>query len=60
MLYNKNGGDYMLSVSETAKIFSVSKRTIFRWIESGKIKAIKISGTVRISEEEIERLKKGE
>lgn len=50
----------MVSVKQAAEIFSVTKRTIFRWIEDGRIKAIKIAGTVRIPEEEIERLKKGE
>lgn len=50
----------MVSVKEVAKMFSVTKRTVFRWIESGQIKAIKVGGTVRIPEEEIERLKRGE
>lgn len=50
----------MVSVKEAAEIFSVTKRTIFRWIEDGIIKAVKIGGTVRIPEEEIERLKRGE
>ena len=50
----------MVSVKEAAEIFSVTKRTIFRWIEEGRIKSIMIGGTVRIPEEEIERLKRGE
>lgn len=50
----------MVSVKQAADIFSVTKRTIFRWIESGQIKAIKIGGTVRIPEEEIERVKRGD
>ena len=50
----------MVSVKQAADIFSVTKRTIFRWIESGHIKAIKIGGTVRIPEEEIERVKRGD
>lgn len=50
----------MVSVKEAAEMFSVTKRTVFRWIENGQIKAIKIGGTVRIPEEEIDRLKRGE
>ena len=50
----------MVSIKEAAEIFSVTKRTIFRWIEKGIIQSVKISGTVRIPDEEIERLKKGE
>lgn len=50
----------MVSVKEAAEMFSVTKRTVFRWIESGQIKAIKIGGTVRIPDEEIERLKRGD
>lgn len=50
----------MVSVKEAAEIFSVSKRTVFRWIKSGEIKAVKIGGSVRISEDEIDRLKNGE
>ena len=48
------------SVNETAKIFGVKPLTIRRWIKAGKIKSVKIVGSVRITDEEIERLKKGE
>ena len=48
------------SVNETAEIFGVKPLTIRRWIADGKLKAVKIVGSVRITEEEIERLKKGE
>lgn len=50
----------MLSVKEFADLFGVTKRTVFRWIERGEVKAIKISGTVRIPDEEVERKKRGE
>ena len=60
-MYNiENGGDYLVTVKQAAEIFFLLLRTIFRWIESGQIKAIKIGGTVRIPDEEIERLKRGE
>lgn len=50
----------MKTIKETAKYFNVTEMTIRRWIDSGKLKAVKIVGTVRIEESEIERLKKGE
>lgn len=48
------------TVKETAEIFKVKPLTIYRWIKDGKIKSIKIIGSVRIEESEIERLRKGE
>lgn len=50
----------MLSAQEFANLFGVTKRTVFRWIEKGKIKAVKIGGTVRIPEEELQRKERGE
>ena len=50
----------MKTIKETAKIFNVSEMTVRRWIENGKLKSVKIVGSVRINEEEIEKLKKGE
>ena len=48
-----------LSVKEVAKIFSLSTRTIWRWIDRGELKSIKVGKSVRISTNEVERLKKG-
>ena len=48
-----------LSVKEVSKIFSLSTRTIWRWIERGDLDAIKVGKSVRISTNEVERLKKG-
>lgn len=45
----------MLSVKEFAELFGVSKRTVFRWIEKGEVNAVKICGTVRIPEDEVQR-----
>lgn len=50
----------MKTIRETAQIFGVHWQTIRNWIAEGKIKAAKIGHTVRISEEEIERVKRGE
>ena len=49
----------MKTIKETAAIFRVHERTIRNWIRDGKIRAVKIKGTVRIFDEEIERLLKG-
>lgn len=48
----------MKTIRETAKIFGVHWQTIRNWIRDGKIKAVKIERTVRIPEEEIERVKR--
>lgn len=50
----------MKTIRETAKIFGVHWQTIRNWIRDGKIKAVKIERTVRIPEEEIERVKRGD
>lgn len=50
----------MKTIRETANIFGVHWQTVRNWISEGKIKAVKINRTVRIPEEEIERLKRGE
>lgn len=47
----------MKTISEVAQLFGVSYRTIRNWIKKGKIKCIKIENTIRIPDEEIERLK---
>lgn len=50
----------MKTIKETAKIFGVHWQTVRNWIRDGKIKAVKIDRTIRIPDEEIERLKRGE
>ena len=50
----------MKTIYEVAEIFGVHWQTVRNWIKEGKIKAVKISKTVRIPEEEIDRLKMGE
>lgn len=46
----------MKTIEETATLFKVSSRTIRRWIREGALKSIKIRGTVRITDEEIDRI----
>ena len=43
-------------VKEAAEIFSVSEKTIRRWISDRYIKAVRIGGSVRIPTAEMERL----
>lgn len=50
----------MYTIKQTADIFGVHWQTIRAWIKDGKVKTIKIGHTVRITEEEIERIKRGE
>jgi len=48
----------MYSTTEVAEILNISRATIFRALRQGRIKGIKIGNIWRISEEELERLKK--
>jgi len=44
---------------EIAQMFKVDTKTVYRWIKSGKLKAVILSrGTLRITKEEIDRLLK--
>ncbi|MEW6378621.1 MAG: helix-turn-helix domain-containing protein [bacterium] len=43
-----------LTISQAAKLFQVSTRTIYRWSREGRIRTIRIGQTVRIPSEEIE------
>ena len=47
-----------LSISELAKIFSVSPKTIYRAVWSKKLPAYKIGRTLRIAKKDLEYLKK--
>lgn len=47
------------NISETAKILSVDRSTIYRWSKQGKIEIIFVNGLPRISEDEIKRLTVG-
>lgn len=50
----------MKTIAEVAEIFGVHYNTIRNWIKNGEIKGVKIGNTIRIPDEEIERLKRGE
>jgi predicted site-specific integrase-resolvase len=59
---NKWKGDTMKTIKEFAEIMNVSEVTARRWITDRKVNVLQQykKGAIRISEEEIERLKKGE
>ena len=59
IICNIKGGDKVLSIKEVAKELGFKPRTIKEWVRTGKIKAVKIIGEWRITEEEVERLKRG-
>lgn len=46
----------MYTVTEVATIFSVSRQTVLKWINDGKIKAAKVVKVYRIPKEEIDGL----
>lgn len=48
--------DELLTVTEVANKFSVSRQTVLKWINNGKIKAVKVVKVYRIPKEEIDRL----
>ncbi|MFA5715471.1 MAG: helix-turn-helix domain-containing protein, partial [Candidatus Paceibacterota bacterium] len=39
----------MLTIEEVAKRLKVSDRTVRRWIDDGKLQALKIGGVIRIT-----------
>lgn len=62
IVYNliKGGDNNMKTVEEVAIALKVSPSTIRRWVNNNKIKALKQGRIIRIPEEELERLKRGE
>ena len=51
--------NYLLNITyqmPIAKMFSVSRQTVLKWINNGKIKAVKVVKVYRIPKEEIDRL----
>ena len=49
----------LLRPDEIARYYSVSKSAVYRWIETGKLEAIKVAGkTIRIPRESAIALKK--
>jgi len=49
----------LMSVQDTAKELGRHRYQIYRWIDSGKIVAIKLGGVLFVPKSEVERLKGG-
>ena len=47
------------TLREVEEIMGVSQRTLYRWIETGKLKAFKAGGTWRVSEEALQEFMTG-
>ena len=48
-----------LTINQLCQELQISRRTVFKWIEEGKIKVIRLGArTVRIDESELKRIKK--
>ena len=45
----------MLTLKEIAQEIKVTRRTVYRWVKLGKLKAIKIDGIWRVREDEYNR-----
>jgi len=41
----------MITVKECAELFGVKEITIYKWIERGILKSVKIGGSIRINRE---------
>jgi len=50
--------DDLMTVPKAAKALGHPKMTLYRWIDTAKIHAIKLGGILFIPKSEIERLKK--
>lgn len=48
----------MYTTTEVAKLLNISRVTIFRALKQGRIKGVKIGNIWRISEEELQRLRR--
>ena len=49
--------DKLYNITETAKLLSVGRATIYRWIKADLIQTISINGLTRVRESEIKRLR---
>ena len=54
------GGAVVYTILEVAALFRVNRKTIYQWINSGKLKVIRIERTIRIEQSEVDRIKRGE
>lgn len=50
----------LYTLKEVAETLGFATKTVQNWVYQGKIKCVRVLGNVRITKEELERLKKGE
>lgn len=48
----------MYGLKEAAVVLDISYMTLYRLVSKGKVKAVKIGAKIKITDEEIERIKK--
>ena len=51
--------EQMYSLTQVAKIFSVTRQTILNWVKTGTIHAVKVGRKWLVKESEIERVQNG-
>lgn len=59
MLRENRDENRLYTLSETAEILKVSKRTLYRMLDAGTLHAEKMNGKYRITYDELERLRNG-
>ncbi|MGM0409269.1 MAG: helix-turn-helix domain-containing protein [Bacillota bacterium] len=48
----------MLKVSEIAEKLNVSRQSVYKYINEGKLKSIKFEGNIRVKEKDLEKFLK--
>jgi excisionase family DNA binding protein len=49
----RDGGADMLTIDQVAAYFQVSTRTVSRWLESGRLPAVRVGNVTRIHREDL-------
>jgi excisionase family DNA binding protein len=50
----------MFTIQEVADMFHVTRKTVYNWINAGRVRIIRIGGVLRIEQSEVDRIKRGE
>jgi excisionase family DNA binding protein len=46
----------LMTVQEVADVFRVSDQTVYRWVDTGTLTALRVGGTIRIRREAVDGL----
>ena len=49
--------DKLYNVSKAAELLGVTRQTVYRWVEEGKIKFTPVNDSNKVSESEIKRMR---